>query len=146
MAKLSHDFHLPLGLAEAMPLFTPRGEESWVPGWSPRYLRPLDGATEEGMLFTTGEGAESTYWTCLLWQPEAGRVRYLRLTPASRAAFVEVTCRAENAGTRVAVSYDVTPLVPGWEAPSQEAFAASIAEWPRLIGESSACGGARPAP
>jgi len=125
---------------EAFPLFTPKGEEDWVPGWKPDYFAPESGETRKDMLFATGAGAERTWWTCLDWEPEAHRVRYLRLTPDSRAAFVEVTCRARDARTtEVTVSYDVQALGEAGEryiaGMTDEAFAGMIGAWSALIGE-----------
>lgn len=124
--------------AEAIHLFTPRGEEAWVPGWSPTYIAPTSGETTKEMLFVTGDGPEKTFWTCLDWQPEEGRVRYLRLTPETRVAFVEVTCEPEGeTRTFVSVAYDVQALTEAgndWLASfSEEAFTASIDEWADLI-------------
>ena len=36
---------------EAFPLFTPKGEEDWVPGWKPDYFAPESGETRKDMLF-----------------------------------------------------------------------------------------------
>mgnify|MGYP002142650008 CR=1 FL=1 len=32
-AEFSHEITLALPVEEAFPLFTPKGEERWVPGW-----------------------------------------------------------------------------------------------------------------
>ena len=86
----SHEIVVDRPVSEAFRLFTPKGEETWVPGWKPTYVRPDTDETCEEMVFTTGEGEEATFWTCLKWQPESWHVRYLRLTPASRVSFVDV--------------------------------------------------------
>ena len=140
--KFSHGIIVDRSLADAMPLFTPKGEEAWVPGWSPDYISPIDGKTGKDMLFTTGEGAEKTFWTCLDWEPEQGRVRYFRLTPETRVAFVEVVCSEITPGrTSVTVSYDMQSLTDAgdaWiEGFTEEAFTASIGEWSDLIAGSS---------
>ncbi|MFZ2103200.1 MAG: hypothetical protein WAU86_21815 [Oricola sp.] len=135
----SHEIVIGRPLETAFPLFTPKGEEDWVPGWRPDYFAPEDGKTGKDMLFATGEGTERTWWTCLEWRPEEHRVRYLRLTPDSRAAFVSVSCRARDAqSTLVTVGYDIQSLGPAGDAyiaaMSDDAFAAMIGEWPALIG------------
>jgi hypothetical protein len=145
----SHEFAVDLPVDEAFPLFTPKGEEDWVPGWKPDYFAPEDGETREEMLFATGAGAERTWWTCLSYEPEARHVRYLRLTPDSRAAFVEVTCRARDThSTLVTVGYDIQSLGPSGEAHiasmTGEAFAGMIGEWPGLIGKMAREGEASP--
>jgi hypothetical protein len=72
------------------------------------------------------------------WEPEAGRARYLRLTPGSRAAFVDVQCRAASAGrTSVRVTYETHALSEAGGAQmaemTQEAFDEMIDEWAQLI-------------
>src|SRR5688500_10788176 len=101
-SEFSHEIAIGLPVVEAFPLFTPKGEEAWVPDWRPQYLSPLSGETAEEMLFRTGSGADTTIWTCLKWEPEVSHVRYLRVTPASRVAVVDVRCRAEGAARTVA--------------------------------------------
>ena len=138
-----HEIVVDRPVDEAFPLFTPRGEESWVPGWRPDYFAPEDGETQKDMLFATGEGNERTWWTCLAYEPEKHRVRYLRLTPESRAAFVEVRCKAHDVGsTMVTVGYDMQALGPSGDAyietMTDAAFAAMIGDWPRLIESAAA--------
>lgn len=129
-----HEIVVDRPASEAFPLFTPKGEEAWVPGWRPTYIRPETGETCEEMVFVTGEGADKTFWTCLSWQPEHWHVRYLRLTPASRVAFVDVQCSPEGAErTRVGVAYQVLALSDHGrsylEDLTDSAFARSIDAW-----------------
>jgi len=134
----SHEIMVDRPASEAFPLFTPKGEEAWVPGWNPTYIRPTSGETCEEMIFTTGEGDEKTFWTCLTWQPDQWHVRYLRLTPASRVAFVDVQCTSEGSDlTRVRVAYEMQALSDHGrsqlEALTESEFASSIDEWSGLI-------------
>ena len=134
----AHEIVVDRPASEAFPLFTPKGEEAWVPGWAPTYIRPESGETCEEMIFTTGEGEEKTFWTCLSWQPEQWHVRYLRLTPASRVAFVDVRCMPDGPErTRVRVAYDVQALSDHGRAYlhdlTESAFANSIDEGSDLI-------------
>ncbi len=136
----AHEFRLDRPVEAAFPLFTPKGEESWVPGWRPRYLQPPSGETCEEMLFVTGEGEEETFWTCLAYQPETWHARYLRVTPASRVAFVDVRCKPEGSDrTRVRVAYQIHALTNTGqaylEALPQSAFIEMIDTWLRLIEE-----------
>lgn len=117
----------------------------WIPDWRPVFIHPADGTTEEGMVFTTGEGAEETFWSCIEWAPEAYKVRYARVTPASRFAHVAVHCVAlDDFSTRVEVSYEMTALNAAGEArlkeTTAEAFSASIEGWKALIGKHIAGG------
>ncbi|WP_144223302.1 SRPBCC family protein [Mesorhizobium amorphae] len=134
------EIHVTLPVDEAFLLFTPKGEEAWVPGWSPDYILPATGETGKDMIFRTGSGEEATIWTCLDWQPERHHVRYLRTTPALRVAFVQVDCcGADDNGTRVAVSYDYVPLTAKGQdmvaRMTQETFSADINGWSVLIAD-----------
>ncbi|PLP59523.1 hypothetical protein CYK37_09385 [Mesorhizobium loti] len=134
-----HEIRVALPVDEAFLLFTPKGEEAWVPGWSPDYIFPATGETGRDMIFRTGRGEEETIWTCLDWQPDRYHVRYLRTTPTLRIAFVEVNCHAEEKGARAVVSYGYVPLTIKGQgtvaAMTQDTFAASIDEWSVLIAD-----------
>lgn len=148
-AEFSHEISIPLPVEEAFPLFTPKGEELWVPSWAPAYVSPPDGETGEEMIFMTGSGADLTLWTCLRWQPEIWHVRYQRTTPGSRIAFVDILCRPDGASaTRVRVGYTYVPLSAAGrtfiDALSADAHAATIDSWADkigdyLLGQPSAC-------
>ena len=119
--------------------FTPAGEELWVNGWSPRYVHPEDGATQQGMVFCTGQGADLTVWTLLEFDRQAMRSRYVRCTPATRTGTVEVVCTALDASrTQVEVTYTLTALSPEGEVVLQAfegpAFASMIESWATDIG------------
>ena len=133
----SHTITVPLPIARAFPLFTPKGEMEWVDGWAPDFLHPANGETQAGMVFTTAADGVTTLWACTDWSPDAHRVRYVRVTPGNRFGFVEVHCTAEGQSTRVEVGYQFTALSPEGEAYLAEltpsAFTDMIEEWKRLI-------------
>ncbi len=134
----SHEILVDLPVSRAFPLFTPKGEEAWVPGWEPTYVQPRTGKTCEEMIFTTGQGDDKTFWTCLSWQPDQWHVRYLRLTPTSRVAFVDVRCTPITVNrTQVHVVYEMQALTDAGrsyvERLSEDTFAKSIDEWADLI-------------
>ena len=121
-------------IAEVFPLFSPKGEEAWAPGWAPDYLHPADGELREGMVFRTRHGGETTFWGCVLHRPGDHHVRYARVTPASRFTFVDVVCRAVAPDrTEVTVGYDHTALSPEGEVLlarlDEASFAADIDGW-----------------
>ena len=136
--RFEHGIVVDRPVGEAFPLFTPKGEEDWVPGWKPDYF-PADGdKTRKDLLFATGSGDERTWWTCLEWEPDRHHARYLRLTPGNRAAFVEVNCKARGPRSAdVVVSYDMQSLGASGEAylakMTDADFAAMIGEWPGMI-------------
>jgi hypothetical protein len=137
-AEFAHEITVDLPADRAFPLFTPKGEEAWVPGWRPEYLSPRSGETVEEMLFRTGSGDETTIWTCLKHEPDLAHARYLRVTPASRVAIVDVRCRPDGlARSIVRVSYAFAALTEAGAqsiaAMTPESFAVSIDEWALLI-------------
>jgi hypothetical protein len=117
------------------PMFTPEGEELWVEGWAPDYLHPAGvRATSQDMVFRTRHGGEETLWSCVKWDPDAGEVRYARVTPGSRMGFVDVACRTlPQGGSEVVVRYSLTALSEAGAALlaelDQERFAAMIEGW-----------------
>ena len=106
-----HSIDLAGPIERVFPLFTPIGETLWVEGWDPEFLHPSDGETQEGMVFRTSHGDESTLWACTDWQPREHRVRYARVTPGSRFGFVEVSCRDTGSeSTQASIAYTFTAL------------------------------------
>ncbi len=129
-----HTIEIARPIETVFPLFTPRGEEAWAPGWAPEYLHPADGEVGEGMVFRTFHDDETTLWGCVLFRPEAHRVRYARVTPTSRFGFVDIACRRiAPERTAVAVGYDYTALTAAGEAFLADfgavRFAAMIEGW-----------------
>lgn len=109
--RVTHRITLPLAADEALALFTPEGERLWIAEWKPRYHYPANGETLEGMVFTTGEGSELTYWTMMDFDIVRHRVRYARVTPGSRSTIVEVVCvPGGEHQCAVEVSYMLTGL------------------------------------
>jgi hypothetical protein len=118
--------------------FTPAGEELWVDGWRPRYVEPLDGRTEEGMVFTTGHGDDTTIWMLAHFDRTQHRSRYARCTPASRTGFVDVQCTAlDRERTEVRVGYTLTALgergAGDLAAYEGAAFTAMIDGWAQVL-------------
>ncbi|WP_049568267.1 hypothetical protein [Nonomuraea sp. SBT364] len=103
---------VPLPPAEALLLFTPRGEERWVRGWRPRFPMPSDDDCAPGTVFETDTHGERTTWIVVDRQ-EGRRVCYARVTPGSRAGTVTVTVTDDTRGGSTAeVVYDLTALSP----------------------------------
>lgn len=109
--RLTGRLRVALPAAEAFRLFTPRGEQDWVPGWSPRFPAPAVDDTEPGTVFETeGHGATTT-WVVLARQP--GRhISYARVTPGERAGTVAVTVEEADGHSEVEVTYTLTALRP----------------------------------
>jgi hypothetical protein len=134
----SHTITVPVPVAQCQMLFTAAGEELWIDEWKPRYIEPADGTTQQGMVFTTGRGAELTVWTLVDFDRTRHYTRFSRVTPALRAGTVEVHCRAARARqTRVSVSYRLTALTAAGEASlaayAPSAFTQMLESWRERI-------------
>ncbi len=129
----SHEIVVAALPKEVLALLTPEGERRWVPGWEPVYgghsasgpdyerdsalPSPTAPDIEEGLVFTTHHGGETTLWYVGTVDQSARRYEYHRFTPGSRVAVVRVGCEPEEDGlTRVLVTYEVTALSPHGEA------------------------------
>ena len=131
--RLSGTVEVPLPPHEAVSLFTPAGERSWVPGWNPEF--PSGEETSPGTTFTTHEGR--TFW--VIADATEDSMRYARITPGVHAGTVEVHCEAAGEGTRAHVTYDLTGLAdPATVDHFAAGFPAMLAEWERLIAASLA--------
>jgi len=108
-------FTLPMGFAEAMPLFTPEGERAWAgASWDPVYAIPpgAGGDTAPGTVFTTESDGGNATWI-VLERREDG-MRYARVAHGRIAGTIDVTCRPGSSPdeSEVIVTYDVTSLGP----------------------------------
>lgn len=120
--QLTGHVNVPQPAINSLPLFTPRGEERWVPGWKPHFPVPTSDDTAPGTVFeTTGHG-ETTTWVVIGRTPE--RISYARVTPGSRAGTVTVQAR----DTAVEVTYDLTALSAEAEVALEE-FAAGYIDF-----------------
>lgn len=132
-ATIEQTITLPLSADEAFPLFTPEGERLWIEDWNPHYFYPANGETITGMVFTTGHGDETTYWTLVDFDNTAHKARYSRVTPGSRSVVVEVRCEAVGEHeARVTVRYSLTGLSEAGNAAITafvEGYAAMIEDW-----------------
>ena len=138
--RREHTITVDAAVDRVFPLLTPAGEELWVSGWKAVYLHPSSGEMTPGMVFTTGAGDDTTYWSVVHYDPAAHVSRYARVTPASRFGFVEVACSAAGAArTRVTVAYTYTALTEAGnafiEAFTETGYREMIEEWRTLMGD-----------
>ena len=117
---------VPLPPAEAMALFTARGERRWVEGWDPTFPAGEPADEDEGTVWVTHAHGRRTYWVVAARASRS--VRYARVTPDFSAGTVEVRERSSTADTtEVDVTYDLTALGPHGEA-ELERFSSRYAE------------------
>ncbi|MBI1744065.1 hypothetical protein HYR54_13510 [Candidatus Acetothermia bacterium] len=96
----THTIQLSASASRVFPLFEPIGEKQWAEGWDPHMLYPASGVTQEGSVFTTQSHESSpTIWTVTHFDPEKFQITYLRVTPDSNVAKVEIHCADNQAKT-----------------------------------------------
>ena len=107
--RLTGRIEVALPPGEAFCLFTPRGEQSWAPGWRPDFPVPVADDTEPGTVFETSAHGQRTVW--LVTDRQAGtRISYARVTPGDQAGTVTICVRAVGRQSEVEVSYHLTAL------------------------------------
>ena len=133
--RATHNFELPLPAVDAFDLFTAKGEQRWVPGWSPDILGQLP--QHPGLVFLTEAHGHGTIWTVIESDPGSLCHRYSRVTPGHTAGIVEVRLSPAGSACRVDISYDMTALADDHAAAlapyAGEAFRTMIANWRKLI-------------
>lgn len=138
--RVSHvyDQHLEAAPARVLPLLTPTGERAWASGWQPEMRwEPAGGGT--GTLFVTRHpGHPETLWLLDAWEPEAGHVHYVHVTPGSDVTEIDILLRADGKDRTVAtVRYTWTALGPPGVAlvrsKTPEAYSHFMREWEREL-------------
>jgi hypothetical protein len=107
--RLTGSLRVALPPDQAFGLFTPRGEEAWVPGWAPHFPASTDTDARPGTVFQTGGHLHTATW--VVTDSEWGRrVAYARVVPGFDAGTVSVTLEDADGQTDVTVTYDLTAL------------------------------------
>jgi hypothetical protein len=110
----SFTVHVNGSVAEVTPLFGPVREAEWAPTWKPRFIHPLEGAQEEGAVFTaTSADGRERLWLVTAYDVEKGRVEYVFVSPGFSASQLKIhVVSDEPAKCKVDVSYRYTALTP----------------------------------
>ena len=93
----------------AFRLFTPRGEQDWVPKWKPHFPAGAVDDTAPGTVFETRAHGQTTTWV-VVDSTSGRRIRYARVTPQVDAGTVTVTLDDVNGQSEVTVTYELTTL------------------------------------
>ncbi len=134
--RVSHVYqqHLQAAPDRVLPLLTPLGERAWAHGWEPevRWEPPGGGA---GTLFVIRHpGQPDTLWLLDTWEPAAGHVHYVHLTPGSEVTEIDIRLRPDGATRSIAtVRYTWTALgAPGValvRSKTPQAYLQAMREW-----------------
>jgi hypothetical protein len=96
---------------EAFPLFSPVGEQAWVPGWKPERVHPPGVEWARGQIFRTEEERGEAIWIVARLDREQHEVEYYRVEPGRYVARIEVACRGASVGrSDVSVAYSFVGL------------------------------------
>ena len=124
----------------AFRLFTPRGEQEWVPQWEPRFPVGAVDDTAPGTVFETHAHGKTTTWV-VVDRTSGRRIRYARVTPQVDAGTVTVTLEDVAGQSQVTVTYELTTLTNDANA-QLPAFAAMypafLQSWEQAIATSLA--------
>jgi NADP-dependent 3-hydroxy acid dehydrogenase YdfG len=107
--RLTGRLVVPLPPDRAFRLFTPRGEQDWVPGWHPHFPTPAADDTVPGTVFQTNAHGRATTWM-VVDRIRPRRIRYARVIEGSNAGTVTVTLDGAGEHTDVTVVYELTAL------------------------------------
>lgn len=95
---------------QAFELFTPRGEESWTPGWTPRFPVNTDDDSAPGTVFQTTSAGSVTTWV-VVRRTKGRHLKYARVVHGRNAGTVDVRLEpGKKRSTLITVTYDLTSL------------------------------------
>ena len=133
-----YEQHLEAAPDRVLPLLTPLGERAWASGWEPemRWEPPGGGV---GTLFVTRHpGHPETVWLLDAWEPAAGHVHYVHVTPGSDVTEIDIRLRPDGKDLTLAtVRYTWTALGdPGLalvRSKTPESYRRFMQEWEREL-------------
>lgn len=136
--RLAGGFTVAAGADAAFPLFSPLGEQAWVPGWDPELIHPAGIDWAEGLIFRTREELGDAIWVVTRLDRAARHVEYHRLEPGRYVAHITVDCRAvSDRLTDVTVTYAFVGLSESGNADigamTEMAYADKMARWSQMI-------------
>jgi hypothetical protein len=116
LAHISNSFYFLVNapLAQAAPLFGPKGERSWAgEHWNPEFLYPQPGRDIQGAVFTVQHGPYKSVWVNTVFDLAAGKMQYVSFIPGHIVSTIDVRLTSTAPSTtRVEVTYTRTALDP----------------------------------
>ncbi len=98
------------------PLLCPVREADWIEGWDPIDVWSESGVAELGCVFTTPTEDGDAVWFITRYEPDAGDVEMLKITPGITACKLTIKLAPSVAGTDAEVTYSHTSLGPAGDA------------------------------
>lgn len=120
--------------AVLFPLHGPAEEAKWAVGWEPEIVHPGTAPGERGAIFVTRHGGADAVWVNTVWNPPAGRIGYVHVSPERDVTEIAIVVSGpEHGPATVGVTYTWTALTPSGsdfvEAQTEERFGRMMAEW-----------------
>jgi uncharacterized protein YndB with AHSA1/START domain len=139
-AEFTGHFTVHAPIDAVFELFSPLGEQWWVPGWSPELLHPSDVSWAQGQIFRTQEEQGEAIWLVTSLNRESHLVEYHRVEPHRYIARVRVECNARDQNTtEVSTAYAFVGLSNKGndeiKAMTVEAYSDKMRRWKQWISD-----------
>lgn len=139
-AEFSGHFTVHAPIDAVFELFSPLGEQGWVPGWSPELLHPSDVYWAQGQIFRTQEEQGEALWLVTSLNRESHLVEYHRVEPHRYIARVRVGCTVtDKSTTEVSTAYTFVGLSAEGndeiKAMTVEAYSEKMKRWKQWISD-----------
>ncbi len=120
------------------PLLCPVRESEWLDGWKCTMIYSASGLVEDGAVFSTSAGDETTFWVVTRHNPAQHEVEFGRFTPESRTCVLKIAVKPASAAcSYVDITYIYTSIAPHGnrflEAWSDESFLRGVTFWERSM-------------
>jgi len=121
------------------PLLCPVREAEWLDGWNYTMLFSKSGFAEVGAVFSTpSDGESDTIWIITKHDRITYEVEFARVTPGSRACFIQIKVRAiDKRRSYVDIAYTHTGLKPEGnvfvDGYTEEVFLNMVQLWERSM-------------
>jgi hypothetical protein len=123
--------HLSAAPERVFPLLCPVREHEWIDTWRADIVYSDTGIAEKGCVFTTADTtALTTVWTVSRYEPAAGIIEFVMVTPGLFVTTLAITLEPAGDGTRAFWRRTFTALSPSGE----RAMAPLAAQAPARLG------------
>jgi len=109
--------------AKVFPLLCPVREADWLDGWDPLVVFSQSGTAEPDCVFLTKVNPSNAIWYITRYEPDAGFVEMIKITPTVTACKLTIQLRPVGNGSEATITYIHTSL-----GPQGDAFVAAFTE------------------
>ncbi|HEY5970958.1 MAG TPA: hypothetical protein VIT22_03125 [Pseudoxanthomonas sp.] len=124
-------------VARVFPLLCPVREADWIDGWDPLYVVTATGVAEADCVFATAAPIADAIWYVTRYEPAAGFVEMLKITPQVTACRLSIQLKEVADGSEATIIYTHTSLGPEGDAFvdtfTEEFYAGFMRDWEMRI-------------